>query len=775
MPRIPDPNPRTADRAALAVVALAALALVAYRVTIAVQVGPGWDTFAFLGNAADFAGKGFGYTEPHRAPLISLLTSFVFRFSALDQAAVQWVDGALSASGVVAFFLLARRRFDSLSSAAGALMLLAVQPLWEYLGVGYTDFASIALSLWLLLACIKATEEGPAYYLAAGALFTAAAMMRYTALLIAFPVAVWVLLRWRPFRHARWIAGAFAAAAAAYLPAAVHYTRGFGDALFPFIVAFGFSENVSAPGGEGQAQAAGGWYIAKIAEFLAPAGFEILAVAALAAGVLGLVRATGDYVATSRPRLGAVVRAAAGVGVGVLGQMGGGMVVRQATIPIAVLLVWSALAPRETAEDPSPARVLPGPALDAAMLTWLLTYFDFHGHQTIQVPRYVITMAPSLIYLTLLGWREWSGSLQRTRDALANADAGPTRGSYAIVGLAYAAIVVVLVAGTAYATPAEPDRFVASARESADALARVEPDLDSLTLYSDLWPLTSWYLRTNVRPMPSFEDTDAFAHELDKSGADYFFTIRARRFDGFAEMAHTGDVVVLERTAPAPDALPSVQYLGKSWDNYLESVTDFDFYLRSTAGRYGWEGSAFLDGLPAEELARHDAIAAYGWRHRDRATAEAVLDEYLRSGGSLVLDASQNLDGFAYSVAGTIMFDTFIRPGTVPRDARIELDPAFAANHPDLGSIDAAPFVSETGGAWAGATYEARPGTPELETLVRVGGRPAVQVRRVGEGSVYFVGYNLVWHAFSHENADEAALVRAIFDDAILRSREAGR
>lgn len=774
MPDRSDSRTIVLDRVVLALVALSAAALVVFKIGVAIHVGPGWDTYAFLGNAADFAGKGFGYTEPHRAPLISLITAAVFRFRPLDPATIQWVDGMLSASGVVAFFLLLRRRFDVLASAAGALLLLAVQPLWEYLGVGYTDFAAIVLSLWLLLSLIKATEDHPAWYLLAGSLFTAAVMMRYTALLFAFPVLVWVLLRWRPFRHARWIVGGLATAVAAYLPAAFHYARGFGDALFPFIVAFGFSENVTAPAGEGQAAAAGTWYLGEIAHFLSPAGFELLAVIALAGGALGLIRAAGEHLsAPGRPAASRVVRALAGVGVGVLGQLGGGMIVRQLTIPIAVLMVWSALAPAEEPEDGRPARTLPGPALDAAMMTWLFTYLDFHGHQTIQVPRYFIAMAPSVIYLTLLGWREWSRSLAGVRDTLAPKESAPTRGSYALVASVLLVLTGVLVVSTATATPTEPDRFVAAARDSAAEFAAVEPNADELTLYSDLWPLTSWYLGTNVRPMPSFEDEGAFEHELDKSSADYFFTIRARRFEDYREMVTTGDVVVLERDASSASHLPTVQYLGKSWDNYLESVTDYDFFLESSAGRYGWEGSAFLDSLPAGELATHDAVAAYGWRLKDRTAAESVLQEYLEDGGSLVLDASQNLDGFAYSVAGTIMFDTFIRPGVVARDAQIEIDDAFAARHPGIGSVRATPFVTETGGTWTGATYEARPGTPELETLVTVGGVPAVQVRRVGAGRVYFIGYNLVWHAFSSQSVDEAQLVQAVFDDAIQRAQEA--
>ncbi|MDP2400972.1 MAG: hypothetical protein Q8M66_03250, partial [Actinomycetota bacterium] len=73
---------------ALAVVALVAVTTAVGRVREAIAVGPGWDTYAFLANAAEFAGKGFGYAEPHRPPLISLLTSVWFRFAPLSEAPI---------------------------------------------------------------------------------------------------------------------------------------------------------------------------------------------------------------------------------------------------------------------------------------------------------------------------------------------------------------------------------------------------------------------------------------------------------------------------------------------------------------------------------------------------------------------------------------------------------------------------------------------------------------------------------------------------------------
>ena len=123
------------------------------------------------------------------------------------------------------------------------------------------------------------------------------------------------------------------------------------------------------------------------------------------------------------------------------------------------------------------------------------------------------------------------------------------------------------------------------------------------------------------------------------------------------------------RCAPAVD-LPRVLYLGSTWDTYLESLCGYGFFLESTAGRYGWEGTAFLDALTPRELSRYDAVAAAGFRWRDMRVADTDLSDYLEHGGTVVMDASQNLGGIAYSVADTIMFDTVIRRQTMPAAAR---------------------------------------------------------------------------------------------------------
>jgi len=755
-------GPRPAGVIAGAVVMVVAAALITWKVIAQITAGPEWDTYAFLANAAEFAGKGFGYTELHRPPVLSFLTSLVFRAVGLRIEAIQWVDGALTLSGIGAVYLLMRRRFDPVFSAAGALMLLAVAPLWSFLGVGYTDTAAVALCAWLLLVLIKATEENPYWFLAAGPLFVAATMTRYTALLFAFACIVWLGFRASFFRHAWTLLISAALGAALYLPAALYYLRNFGEAFFPFIVAFGFTEAVAVPGGEVTSDSAAN-YLLRAPVLLGPPAIAILTVFVLLVAFSAILTVLGSHVERTRPGFRRFVFAALWVAPAVFAQMRGGMVLRQMTIPVAVFGLWRVFAERDPRN-----RTTALAALDATMVAWLAIYVDFHGHQQFLVARYFIAMAVPLVYLLVRGW-----DLAAAR--LADALAADNREKSAVVRWVVTGFFVLTVAlglaVTVQSTERTPGEYAAAAKDTSAWLAS-QPGASDSTVVSDIWPYTAWYLKQHVRPMSSYETSAAYGHELDKSGADYYVTIRPRRFPEFEQGFTARPVTVLARSAEPSSTIPSVQYLGKSWDNYLEQLTDFDFNLMSTAGRYGWEGSAFLDGLTADELAQHDAVAIYGVKWHKRADGERALQSYVEQGGSVVFDGSQNLDDPAYQMGGTVAFDSIVRQETMPADAQVEVDPTFARKHA-LDPVVASPFINEGGGAWSGASYVERPGTASLKTLATAGGEPVVSYRDVGKGRVYFIGYNLAWHAFNKDNTTEAALIRAVFADAIQHSKAA--
>ncbi|PKL71286.1 MAG: hypothetical protein CVV29_11445, partial [Methanobacteriales archaeon HGW-Methanobacteriales-2] len=55
-----------------------------FRVKLQMDMGPIFDTYDYLGNAAEFAGKGMGLSDFARPPVISILTSLLFVFGKLS-------------------------------------------------------------------------------------------------------------------------------------------------------------------------------------------------------------------------------------------------------------------------------------------------------------------------------------------------------------------------------------------------------------------------------------------------------------------------------------------------------------------------------------------------------------------------------------------------------------------------------------------------------------------------------------------------------------------
>ena len=123
----------TDARRALETVGVGALAvlvtvLIAFKLTIQLAVGADWDTYSFVANAAHWAGKGYGYTELFRPPLISLLASLPMRLGFEGPAVLQSLDAALALLSLGAFYLLFRRRFGVLGSSARGADLACVAP-----------------------------------------------------------------------------------------------------------------------------------------------------------------------------------------------------------------------------------------------------------------------------------------------------------------------------------------------------------------------------------------------------------------------------------------------------------------------------------------------------------------------------------------------------------------------------------------------------------------------------------------------------------------------
>jgi hypothetical protein len=745
-------------RAGLALVALVAIVLVAYKLVAQMAVGPGWDSYSFLANAAQFAGKGYGYTEPARPPLISVFAALPLAFGIFNERVIQVVDALLTLGSMAGFYLLVRRRFERPVAALATLALLASPPVWEWVGVGYTDLAAMGLCAWALYFGVRATEDDPRFFTVAFPLLVAASLMRITSLMFVLPFGVWLLLRGRPFRQARWLLAGVGSALLFYSPFAAHYIRVVGDPLYPFVA----SLQVQAAGSSASAYRELGSFLTSTPWLAAPRPIAAATIVVLGLAVFGLTQAVVRSLRTAHVPAARVIL---GICVAALASWvakNGGFAASQLAVSGGVFLIWQLLASRAETSRPGTIRRVPADlALDAAMVAWLLAFFWFHEEWAQRVTRYYITMAPGVIYLVALGWR------QLVREASALSLAPARRQSLTRLAVT-TPLIVLLVAGLAVnvaETSWRPDPSVADAKRTAKWIA-AQPAVSRTVVYSDLWPVTSWYLRQGARAMPFFDDERAVEHELESNDAAYYVTVKRQWVPGYVKRYDTGSGRVLARVASSGQHKPRALYLGGGWENYLEQLADYSITLQHDEGDYNLQGTAFLDAYPPSELAKHDTIVAFGFLWHERGASERALTQWVADGGTLVIDASHNLQQ-PTSLDGSVLFDTVIRRELLPRDATIALSPAFASTHPELGSIHAAPFVGENGQPWYGASYAPLPGSAPLKVLASASGRPLVLERTWGRGRVYWLAFNVPFHAHLTDSVDEARLVSAVLEEAL--------
>jgi hypothetical protein len=99
------------------IILLLAVGLITYiRIKMHLYLWPTFDTYDLLANAALFAGKGIGYSDLLRPPLLPFLTSIYFMIDGLNIGAIFVIDGLLCILGYVGIYLFLKERFTPLIS-----------------------------------------------------------------------------------------------------------------------------------------------------------------------------------------------------------------------------------------------------------------------------------------------------------------------------------------------------------------------------------------------------------------------------------------------------------------------------------------------------------------------------------------------------------------------------------------------------------------------------------------------------------------------------------
>lgn len=209
-----------------------------FKVKLQIDIGPVSDTFDLLSNAALFAGKGIGYTDLNRPPVLSLLTSIFFVFTGLSIWPIFVVDGLLYVFGVVGLYLFLKERFNPLMSFIGALLFATFPLIITFTAVGYNDVSGVAVVIWAIYLTYLAMNKDSKYFLLSFPMAMLAFLTRFNNALIIFPIFLYILINRDKIKSSKNIFIGMLLSSLILIPLFLFFNAKFGNPLYPFLSFF---------------------------------------------------------------------------------------------------------------------------------------------------------------------------------------------------------------------------------------------------------------------------------------------------------------------------------------------------------------------------------------------------------------------------------------------------------------------------------------------------------------------------------------------------------
>ncbi len=732
-----------------------------YRVQMQFFIGPPWDTYAFLANALFFAGKGIGYVELERPLFLSLLLSLIFRFDYISEAAIYYLDAFIFVFGAIGLFMLLKIRFDALKSFFGVIFYACSPIMLVWLGTGYTDISGISFSIWALYFTVLAVNKNSKFFYLAFPMAMIAFLTRFNMAFIIIPLIFYIIISKNILKMLKDISIGIILALLLLTPFLTLYNFIYADPFFPFTSTLGLTESLQQ---EKVAYIADSWYFIKnipnLSLFSEKLGLGVYVILILP--LIGLIfyvyNTVQKKLATQRVK--DKVREALDVKKIKITRI-------KYLVTIFLLLIFFVsfgnisyiisdilffIICLVTYDLFKNSQKYLG--LDLMIAVWLIVFLSFHSSYGVKVDRYFLTIIAPLTYFVVLGLNEITNNL-----ALKIKNVNLTSLIYPII------IFILLMSAFSYINiiPDNPEfeGTISSNSEVSSTinwLKEYDPNYADKKMMSDPWPFFSWDLKTQVLIMPIYNNSLYFSHQLEKDEVYYYFSKNNINSSYYDEVARFGNIIVYKRNDKPLEYKPSVFYIGTDWQRYLEDVLDFKAYLKfdlRDAGRFGVGKSVNVDSYSVEELQKYPYLFLYNFKWNDRDNAEKIIWEYAENGGTVVIDASGNMEGVMYNLDNTIFLNT-----TITRSS-LSTNPKVWINHSYInGTYQFSPFLSE-GMPWFGATYNSM-GNNKIEKVVTLDGNTLIGVQKVGKGKIIWIGYNFVWHAFFFKNEDEKKLIQQV-------------
>ncbi|NYB51983.1 MAG: glycosyltransferase family 39 protein [Methanobacteriaceae archaeon] len=492
--------------------------LLAYhRVQIQIEIGPIWDTFDFLANAMYFAGQGFGYSDLTRPPLLPFFTSIFFRFFAVSESVIFYLDALFLVLGAYGFYLFLRMKFKALESFLGSLLFSTFPIVLLFTGVGLSDIPSVSLSIWALYTTVLAVKNNPKFFYLSFPLAILAFLTRYPAGFIIFPIFFYLAVNRHEINLKHFLGGVLVSLLPGLLVLLFFYHQ-FSNPLEPFSSFYATTQK-AWPTNYVYYHPDSLYFIKNILSYIGVAGMTIISIIVLSIFVWIITNFNRIKLKFSNLFKSKIIFKAK-LKISALILLFSLFILTFASVNYLfseILFLFLCILSYDLLRNSN----IHDLDFHFLFLSWFMAFFIFHSVYTIKDDRYFITMAPALSYFLIVGFsgikKIW-GFKNQNKNLIYNI-------------LVLLLVVMMLISAVDYMqgildSESQNAEKLKNIKMASEWLKVNDPHYIEKTISSDEWPYFSWYLKTNVRAVQLFNHKEDYENSLNSDNADYFLTVR---------------------------------------------------------------------------------------------------------------------------------------------------------------------------------------------------------------------------------------------------------
>jgi 4-amino-4-deoxy-L-arabinose transferase-like glycosyltransferase len=467
-----------------------------YRILVQIEIGTVFDGFVFLSNALVFTGHSTGYSDLLRPPLFSFIISLVFRLGYISTTAISVVEGVLFVFGVIGLYLLLKIKFDDFGSFLGGLLYVSFPIVLLFLGFGFSDLTSVSFAIWAVYFMILAVRKDSRFFYLAFPFAMFSFLTRYNSGLLIFPIFLYILMNRAKVDLKNFILGIIASLVV-IVPVFIFFYEKFGSILYPFI---NFSSTtVSTSSGSASYNLNVLFFVDKFPAFVGVQGILIIMIVILGIVLYLFLRFFRDQKNENLFDISSIKS----------------NITKIKWITFAFLVVVFLFSFDKTVYIISEVLFLPlaylfydlsknrvkDMDLYVMVFAWFMAFFIFSSIFVIKDTRYFLLMAPPVAYFMILGLNTVSNALNfKIRN----------------INVVLPILTIILTAFILFSTFSQLPIIMQAnngitltdeqIKTASHWIVSYDQDYKNKNIYSDLSPNFSWYLNTNVKQMPVFND-----------------------------------------------------------------------------------------------------------------------------------------------------------------------------------------------------------------------------------------------------------------------------